>query len=1786
MKKSHLGYWKVLPIWLILLSTVLIANSNEIVSVSKFRESTTETTISLCAKLNKYIYTSDGNRAKEYIKLVPNDYFKVTIDYDGICIRGLRPRTNYTVSINKNIPIDSFRLDKDYIFTKSTTDYDPSIRFKDSGYILPSHGEITIPLESTNTDKVAISLYRINENNLIRNINDYGLVRTLNTYSLEKLAEKDGYFLWQKRIKLKSDPNQKQITALPIGEHLKERKPGVYILNAQFINEDDEVIDYYETTTQWFMISDIGLYTLRTDDGLHIYTKKLSNAEPYNNIKLELISKNNEVLDSTISKNGEALFLDKLLKGKRGLTPKAIYAYGDDGDFSVLDLSRSPHDLSDRGVGGRDNPGKYDAFIYSSRGIFRPNETIPIHILVRDSLHKAQSGLKLSLKLFDSKHEEILSKIVTTDRSGYMDIDIPISETANRGKWHIKLYADSDRPIGQLSFLVEDFVPPKIKIDIEKDVEKLVVDQESTIEAKVSYLNGTPLADAIVDGSIILYQAKNPFKGYEAYSFGDTMHRFKNYLLTNFDDSSDGEGRVSLPILVEDIPKTTHPLSAHITISASEPGGRPMEMVLDRSVESADGYIGVKPNFENRSVDIDSNPSFDVVYLKNKKLHRGELNYVVVEEQVDWNWRSNGNGWEYYKTYSDSSEMMRGTITTSDSEPTNLILDRVDWGDYRLELRSGDRVLTTYRFSSGYEESISKSSPDRLPISIDKQSYSIGDMVRVNITPKFSGPIMVSVANHDLIETKKIEAVAGQKIEVTFSVKKSWGSSPYILATAFRAESKKLGANRAIGLSHLEVIDPEQMIDLIMRYHKKVKSLHSTKVTIFAKDMADEKPITKDCYLTLAAVDDAVLRLTNYRSPDPKSYFFGQQKLGIEIRDLYSSLIKTTGEHGKFNVGAGDIGLDEMKYNDSISNRRKVVSIMSDRVEFDQDGKAEITLDIPDYQGSLRLMAVAWSDNAVGATSGDMVVKDIISPEIYLPKFISVGDRVESLVSVDFDIEAEAGEYQITVTDENSLQRISKKSYKFNFDGSKPAKFTTPVTIKAPSLHDNHIKIEIAKGDEILTTKEWDLAVRAKYPQAHVRRVGLVDTQATLNTKDLLNTSVWSDINSIYLHLSGKALLPTNSIANELIEYGGRCAEQTTSRAMPWLFMPQNMAHSQAINRQAIIQSAIDRLLNYQKIDGGFGLWSSSAPSVWVSSYVLDFLTRAKRVGYSVPDKNIKAGLDWLENSLDKWSGSQSKEEADAYALYVLTRSGRILMSEMMFHAKNRDSEIKSAQAWGHLAASFALVGEKELAIALFKKAKKSLNNYHRGYYYYSNYGGGLRDEASLVSLMIESKLDIDWQSSFTQLALNAKDRVYLSTQEMSLLLKASYLSSIKPTKLSLSSGGKPLPLKDGEYEKYAKNIDALLDVTNNSNNKVWYSVSYKATPIAQSYSDIEDNGFSITKKIYHMDGTLADLDQIEQNSRLVVVLEGKIENNNIDNPLVTDWVISGFELENPNINGIDATTTLDWVGSQTPMEHVEYRDDRYVAAFDPYVKRDGKFRLAYVVRAVTKGRFALPPTRIEDMYQPAYRAYSKIRLSPVDIVSKADIKSSQSKSSVKTTTLVEDDYIYANSKPITDVGRYTIVDLNFLRNGIFAHNGLDFEKINPMLHKLFSKFSWYHPSPKSSAIIYRGLSRLQKDNIQRLLSEEKRRGGSLVLADFYLVNNKLLVADDLKKYNKEQLYILRNSLFARHGVKFKNKKLSKIFGYMPWYRPTDVTSSIVFDEIMSEQEKSNVKLMQNLERS
>ncbi len=1782
--------------YLLFVSSSLIADNAKVATVTKTIVKSSKTDTQICANISVYDYSdNDNSKSKLYVKVFPDHISSVSWNnWDELCINGLHPNIKYKINLYKNMPIGSMKLDRDYTFEATTLDYKPSVDFPEEGYILPTKGDITIPVDTINVNQLSVYLYRINSRNLINSVNQYGLSLNIPSYRLGAIESTDGYLLWEKKLKINQYiANTPKTTAIPVGDFLENRKPGVYILYAKILDDegkeaDDEYFYDNDAKTQWFMVSDIGVYSLKSDKGLEILTKKLSSAEQYNNVKLQLVASNNEILDLNTTKNGHAFFPASVLQGTDGLKAKAIYAYGEDDDFSVLDLSKPAHDLTDRGVEGRESPGIYDAFVYSNRDIFRPGESMTFHTLVRDHLAFAQAGLNVSVKIFDSREVEIYTKTLKTDDLGHFSDSVAISESSSTGKWRISVFAGSQKEIGKYTFLVEDFVPPKIKVDVQNHISHLKPKQNEIIKIAAKYLNEEALPDANVEVTTILHKAKNPFNLYHSYNFGDTKEEFGNQYLTPLNLVTDENGELDIPFNIDQSFSTSFPLSAHIDIAVSELGGRPVHKILNQHFMNKSAYIGLKQNFLNHSVNMDSSPTFDLIYLKNTNLAQQELNYQLIKETTHWHWHSKGNSWEYYKTYSDDQIMDNGIVTTSAVEPVSLKLKKLDWGSYRLEIKDGSDAITSYRFSSGYEQSSSKSSPDRLPVSIDKQTYKVGDKLRINITPKFNGPIVVYIAHHNIVESKTINAVSGENAELSFEVSEKWGSSAYVLATAFRAQSKNLGANRAIGIVPIQIMHPEQEIKLSIEHTKKTEANKKLKVTISAKETGNLKT-----NFTLAAVDQGVLNLTAYKVPDPIEYFLGQQKLGIEIRDIYAQLIQARGAHAKFNVGS-DGELAEAIRDGVVSNKREVVALFTKVLSFDDKGVAEVELEIPDYQGALKLVALAWNKNATGSAQSELTVKDSISMEYYMPSFISVGDRVETLLTVNFDNTIQEGKYTIKLSPKGGVA-LDKERYEVNINKNASAKFMKKINMNAKTYHDGDIDIEVSKDGKTVASKHWEIGVRTPYPQTYVRKKGILKENEIFDASKIADESLWSSIHTLSLKISGKPLLPVTSLTDEIINYPWHCAEQTTSRAMPWLFTKRDSS------KDLLIQKAIDRLVTYQHIDGGFGLWEGSRVDMWLSAYVLDFLTRAKKAGYDVPKNNITQGLNWIENHLNRWSDNAKTQEADAYGLYVLTRSGRILMSEIKYHATDKNSKIQSAQAWGHLGGALAYIGEKELAKEIFSKAKSSLGNAYDGYY--ANYGGGFRDQASLIILMNESEIGDDWQELFADLALKVKKRTYLSTQEIGALLRASFLvDNTTGVDLKLSVNNQPLPLEHSQFSTKAKDLKSLPLITNKSTSNAWYDLAFKATPVPSSYDAKNNNGFSILKTIYDMNGQKIDMSNIQQNSRLVVVIEGNIENKGIENPLITDWVASGFELENPHITGIDATSALNWLGKQSEVEHAQYRNDRFAAALSESKDGNTSFKIAYIARAVSNGNFTLPPAKIEDMYQPRYRAFSQflqgnieirnIRAETTDKISSNQNVTNNNKIGDSSTATADDlsqqDYLDVFAMPIKRLSRYKIEQLHFLRNAIFGHAGLSFEKSNPALHQKFLLYAWYVPSTDNSSEIYQKLSPLHKQNVHALLDEEKRRAGGLVLSDYDRVYKEMLNEKMLAKYDKESLRILRNSLFSRYGLSFAKTalQLDAIYAYMPWYKPKDITVSEIFDTQMTQLEKSNILLMIKLEKA
>jgi uncharacterized protein YfaS (alpha-2-macroglobulin family) len=1760
---------------LILFGSFLSAADKKVTLATSLESKSTEDTISLCVEIDDSFGYPSSDEIKPYVKVTPSGNYKIRGNYSSICVDGVKPDTNYTVTINKDIPLNAYSLNKSYTFTKKSTNYKPSIKFKESGYILPAKGDITIPIESRNVDKLEISLYRINRNNLINTLHSTNLKDEQSNWRLNKIENRSGYLLWEKKLAINKELNKKVVTAIPVGSVLKSFKPGVYLL-AAYILDKDGVADYYSVKTQWFMVSDVGVYTLWGVKGLHVYTKHLSNALAYSDVKVEVIANNNEVLAKGVTKDGYAFFENKFLAGKKGMKPKAIYAYGKDGDFSLLNLTAPKVDLTDRGDGGIEARKGYSAYIFTNRGIFKPKSVVDFYALVKDVNKKSANNLSLSAKLYRAEYVEIATKLLNTNELGFLSGKFKLPNET--GRYTIKIYAGDSEPIGEYSFGVEDFIPPKIEVKVLSKPDIIEPNTEANLKMQVNFLTGEGLSNADIDYSVKLLSPKVPFKEYKDYYFGRIDEStYSNYFNTR---SAVTDANATADIVIEPIQRVgsvTKPLQAKIISYIKDPGGRAIVKVVKALFNNRDGYIGIKPKFEYDAIELNQRAMFDLIYLKKGKPHKQKLNYKLIEEEAIWNWRSSEESdWEYYREYSDIKVLKTGSIDVANS-PTTLALDKLEWGYYRLEVEDINGSVSSYRFSSGYDESASKVSPDKLPLLLDKKSYKDGDTIKVQVTPKFSGSLIVNIASSDILKSKELKVKANKPTEVSFKVKKEWGSGVYVLATAFRAQSKKLGANRAIGLAYAKVEDISNSIKLDLKLPKKVKANSKLSVDINAKSS------DKEVNVALFAVDKGVLNLTNFKTPNPYSYFFGKHKLGVTIRDIYSELIKAQGQHAAFDTGAGDGESDLI--NEPTANKRLVVALS--KVVKLNNGKATVEFDIPDYQGALRVMGVAWSKSGIGVNEDEVVVKDPVSAQMYMPKFLSVGDFAKSLVTVNFDTTTPKGEYRLKFSS-NSVLDIEPREFVFNTN-SVP-KFKKYVNFSALKEGEATIKLDVYKDKKVVASREFKIASRASQINSFTKRLGILDANATLDSKSVIDSKKFSSIKGISLKIQASPMLDIGAIKKELKAYCCRCGEQTSSRGFGFLSDKDN---------KDIVNNSIARLYELQKYDGGFGLWSESKASLWVSSYALDFLTEAKKAGFSVKQDRINSGLKFLEKSLNRWSKESKVAEANAYALYVLAKNSKPLISEVMYHINNKEVVLKSASGWAHLAAVLSMVGEKDKAKSVFNLAKS-----HLGESYYGNFGGSLRDKALLVKLLCESGLKALAQPIFVDLSLDAKDKKYLSTQEMSTLIRASEAIDIPTSKLNIEVDS--AAFSGNSYSAKFKDISSLPTIKNLAQNGIWYSISFVAMPNSKNINELDNKGFSIQKEYYNSKGEIVDLNNIKAGDEVIVFITGKIEDSSIEHPIVIDLLPAGLEIENPNITGYSRVAHLGWGVKLTDTEHEEYRDDRYIAALEPY--SNGDFAVAYSTRAVTKGKFNLPLAFINDMYKPKFRAFNKLAdtieiKDAKDIVKKAK-KSNTSKEhnatldanaikllyngldSNKTQELLEDDYIKASKVLVGSLKKYTTKQLNYLRNGIFAQVGLDFNSSNKKLDAIFSKFKWYKPTITSGAIAFAKLNKIQKSNVIELLKEEKARLGGLSISDYDKVHTQEVDSIYLSRYNKKQLRLLRNSLIARYGYEFKDKELFKIFSNLSWYKSNkSVTTSKVIDELMSVLDRKNLDTILKVEK-
>ena len=921
-----------------------------------------------------------------------------------LCVEGLKHGERYAVTLRAGLPsVVKETLAKSAEFTIFVRDRKPFVRFSGKAYVLPRTGQRGIPVLSVNTQAVTLSIYRIGDRNLVDTLLGYDFQRNLSRYQAERLGNERGAKVWSGELAVESKLNAEVTTAFPLDQAVKDLSPGIYAMTAE--PKDAVSNDYGQQATQWFVVSDLGLTAYTTHDGIDVFVHSLATADPRGSVEVRLMARNNEQLAvRQTDRNGFIHFEAGLARGEGGLAPAAIVA-AEKNDYAFLSLKSPAFDLSDRGVAGRAIPAGLDAFVYTERGVYRTGESVAITALLRDARGAAALNVPLTVVVERPDGVEYKRAVVADGGLGGRSLTVPIVASASTGTWRVAAYTDPKRPpVGETTFMVEDYVPDRIEFSLTSPAKGISRSAPAQLGVDGHFLYGAPASKLDLSGEVTVGVAKER-TGFPGYAFGlsdDEVTAVREEL----DDlpATDASGKATFPVKLDELPASTRPLEAQITVRMAESGGRAVERKLTLPVTPDAPMIGIKPMFSGRSLADGANAEFDIVMAApdGKTLAQPGLRYDLLRVETSYQWYRQNGQWEY-EPIKRTERVANGTVDAATDKPARLSLP-VKWGRYRLEVSTGEPngAITSVGFDAGFYADASADTPDLLEVALDKPDYKPGETMNVSVTARTAGRLTVNVFTDRLVASQSQDVKPGAA-RVSLNVGRDWGTGAYMVATLRRpldAPAQRM-PGRAIGVQWFSIDKVAHTLAVDMKLPATMRPSSTLSVPIKLAGLT----AGEEARVVVAAVDVGILNLTNYKPPAPDDYYLGQRRLTAEIRDLYGQLIDgMQGVKGQIRSGGDSAGAELS----GSPPTQAPLALYSGIVTVDRDGAAQVQFDIPAFAGSVRVMAVAWTKEKVGKASGDVVVRDPVVLTATLPRFLRTGDRGAVQLELD-NVEGRGG---------------------------------------------------------------------------------------------------------------------------------------------------------------------------------------------------------------------------------------------------------------------------------------------------------------------------------------------------------------------------------------------------------------------------------------------------------------------------------------------------------------------------------------------------------------------------------------------------------------------------------------------------------------------------------------------------------------------------------------------------------------------------------------------------------
>lgn len=1504
---------------------------------------------------------------------MPERTLPVEVAGSQLCLTGLRHGETFRFTVREGLPsAKGDALVRSSDFEVYVRDRAPAVRFTGRAYVLPRSRNVSVPVVSVNLSEVEIRIFRIGERNLMPTIQDGMLGANLAEWGEGRIAQRIGEEVWRGRAEVARRVNEDVTTALPLGEAVSGFRPGIYVMTARVPGEGE----YWEdAATQWFIVTDLGLATASGTDGLHVFVRALSSAAAREGVRLRLLAENNEVLGEAVTDaEGHAVFPPGLLRGQGGMAPALVTAEavgGAETDFAFLSLREPAFDLSDRGVEGRLPAKAVDVFLSTERGAYRPGETVFATILARDPGVAAVAGLTLTAIVTRPDGKEHARAVLPDAAAGGRVFRMALPPGAQRGTWRLRIHADPKaEALATTAFLVEDFVPERIDFTLAMPEGPVSAEAPPPVTVAAVYLYGAPGAGLAIEGETAV-RASRDLPGFPGFQFGLAADEFApRFQSLEGGLETDAAGNAEVPLALPEIPSTSRPLTVTTHVRLAEGSGRPVERTIARPLAPQGLLLGIRPLFDGVLAENDL-ARFEVVAVGQDlaRTEGGRVGWTLSRIETDWQWYRLDGNW-YYEAQTRRTRVANGEVTVA-AEGTVRIEAPVTWGRYELRLVTlgGEaRAAASTEFYAGwYVPSASADTPDVLAVGLDRPAYAPGDTARLRLVARDAGTVLVRVMGETLVDMRAVEVGAGESF-VDIPVTEAWGPGAYVTATLLRPmdEAARRGPNRAIGLVWAGVAPGDRRLRAEFAGPAEADPRGPLEAVLRVEGARPGDAV----YATIAAVDLGILNLTGFAPPDPSGYYFGQRKLGMELRDLYGRLIDgLQGDPGRLREG-GDGDLTRPM---DVPPLEELVAQFAGPLRVGEDGTVRARFDIPDFNGTVRLMAVVWSERAVGEASRDVLVRDPVVVTAGTPRFLAPGDRAR--IRLDLAHAAgPAGEVLVEVAAGPGLAVPSDRATaRVALAEQGRASLSVPVT--AMAVGDPTITVTVTTPDGRRLVKTQRLPVRANDPAiARTTRLTLAPAGGRLVLDENAFEGILPGTGRATLAVGPLARFDVPALLEALDTYPYGCTEQITSRALPLVYLDGVAASMRLASREGVrerVAEAIQAVLGNQTGAGAFGLWRPEEGDLWLDSYVTDFLSRARAAGHAVPETAFRLAVQNLRNRLAYAQDFEKGGEDIAYALLVLARENAAAIGDLRYYADIKAAAFATPLAKAQLGLALAYYGDQVRADAMFALADRELRAAapdDRGWR--MDYGSSVRDAAAILALAVEARSEAVDREALARIVAPAGSNLrWRSTQENAWTLLAAHALIGEVRAGGVTIDGRPaegplvrlLEQGRGEAVTVLNSGPAPLDAVISA-----FGVPDQPEPAG-------GDGYRIERSFHTLDGAAVDPALVPRSERLVVVLTVTPERDRNARLIVNDPLPAGFEIDNPNLIRGGDTARLAWLDAGDVARHAEFRSDRFLAAVD--WSGAAPFRLAYIVRAVSPGTFHLPAASVEDMYRPEFRA-------------------------------------------------------------------------------------------------------------------------------------------------------------------------------------------------------------------